>query len=132
MSTFKSARTFQCWEYRVSHRQLLIRSPRALETTTNFDIAFYGVKFFELATSIKGIELGAASSGDRARVGGKCRELRDDDTVYCLQSEAQRFFVVATGHIISENTMDIFQSPFDVPPSIGCAEPAEPDRTGGT
>jgi hypothetical protein len=54
ISLLPRSRTFQVWEYQVSHGNLLIRSPQAPaskhspEQVTNLDLHFFGVDYFEL------------------------------------------------------------------------------------
>src|SRR4051794_11561024 len=74
MTLFKSDRPFQLWDYTVSHRQLLLRSPIAPRTstsprfTTNVDLVFWGVESLSIPTWFEGLQVslspGGAGSGD--------------------------------------------------------------------
>jgi hypothetical protein len=39
---------FQRWEFQVSHGQLLIRSPKDANRSTNIDLIFSGVEYMDL------------------------------------------------------------------------------------
>ena len=54
---YESNRSFKIWDYNVSHKQLLIRSPRTNGETENIDIVFWGVELIALETSFEGLSL---------------------------------------------------------------------------
>ena len=56
---FMSDRDFQLWSYVVSHRQLLLRSPKSDGKNTRIDILFKGVTLLMLETSIIGLTVRA-------------------------------------------------------------------------
>src|SRR6266481_9193362 len=74
-SPFSSSRAFQVWEYQVSHGHLLIRSPRSPGTldepkqTTNVDLHFWGVDYFELPGILSGIEIVMPTREEVERLG---------------------------------------------------------------
>ena len=47
-----SGRTFQLWEYRVSHGSLLIRSPKGEDVAMNIDIICVGVERVRFSAEI--------------------------------------------------------------------------------
>ena len=103
-------RRFQVWEYQVSHRQLLIRSPKAPSVLTNVDLIFLDVRFMQLPSGLDGIQLKNATSQEMAAIAHLIGEVSIDE-VFVLESAA-RHFVVA-GHLsVNENDWDIFESPF--------------------
>ena len=109
------ARTFQLWEYRVSHGSLLIRSPQTEDGgfATNIDIVCTGVEYLALPRFIRGLQLLEARPD----------EVRDLETVLgkellpasvrIFASMGQRFPVVAASLKVDENQKEIFESPFD-------------------
>ena len=50
-------RDFQLWEYKVSHGQLLIRSPKDELHSKNLDLIFRGVQFISSPRHFRGIVL---------------------------------------------------------------------------
>lgn len=59
---YESKRTFKIWDYNVSHKQLLIRSPRTDGETKNIDVVFWGVEHIALETSFNGLSLRRSTS----------------------------------------------------------------------
>ncbi|HUY45680.1 MAG TPA: hypothetical protein VMV92_08140 [Streptosporangiaceae bacterium] len=112
MSGAYPERRFQLWEYRVSHGSLLIRSPKGPDAGTNIDLEFSGVEYVACPRLMRGLELAQASSGDLRRVRDAGVALEDPDKVFVLLSGEGRHLVVASSCLVSENTGDIFDSPF--------------------
>jgi hypothetical protein len=54
---YESKREFKIWDYNVTHKQLLIRSPRTNRERENIDIVFWGVEQVALDTSFDGVSL---------------------------------------------------------------------------
>ena len=118
MAPFLSDRTFQVWEYQVSHGQLLIRSasiPEETESGTreNIDLLCYGVEYMALPTILAGVELGAATAEEisylEQLLGGAVAPTR----VRILISRGRRYPVVAAAFYLSRNDWDCFDSPFE-------------------
>jgi len=107
---FESQRQFQLWDYTVSHRQLLLRSPRTPEITTNLDIVFWEVRYVDVGTLLEGIAMRAASSEQLARVPPLDGHDHDPIKGYTIVSGRGEFVVVCSGVRILENTLDIFDS----------------------
>lgn len=112
MSGTYPERRFQLWEYRVSHGSLLIRSPKGPDTSTNVDLAFSGVEYVACPRLMRGLELAQTGSADLRRVREAGVVLEDPDKVFVLLSGRKRHIVVASSCLVSENTGDIFDSPF--------------------
>ncbi|NOV04838.1 hypothetical protein [Paenibacillus planticolens] len=55
-------RKFQFWFYRVSHGELLIRSPKSKENPKNIDIMFFDITYIELPRFLDEIMLDEATS----------------------------------------------------------------------
>lgn len=100
---FESARRFRLWEYRVSHNQLLIRSPKNSDFSTNIDLVFWGVEFLKIPSSFNGLSVRKGSkSDDRLNV-------KEIDS-FIFESSGQEFFLEAGGCKILENELDIFEA----------------------
>jgi hypothetical protein len=108
--SFRSDRRFQIWDFNVSHRQLLLRSPAAPGVPGNVDIVFWGVEFLGLPTSLEGVEFVPALPDDLASFGGIPGQVPGSSRVHALCSGGRRFLVVAEGYRIFRNDLDIFES----------------------
>lgn len=114
---FESNRLFKVWDYRVSHQQLLVRSPQSPEAATNIDLVFWGVKTFCLDTILRGVDVRAAGVkdiqamdlGDYAAAGGK---------VFLLSADGRTAYVVSGGMKVLENDLDIFDSSLHSPQDV--------------
>ena len=100
---YHSTRRFQLWDYRVSHQQLLLRSPASPEERTNIDLVFWGVAFLALPTTLNGLvlERNAPENGPVTP---------EPYSAFEVVSEGQRHRVEAVGFKVLENELDIFDS----------------------
>ncbi|MFN7873788.1 MAG: hypothetical protein ACK5PB_00625 [Pirellula sp.] len=103
---FQSNRTFKIWEYRVSHQQLLVRSPRAPEVATNIDLVFWGVKAIKLETIVKGVDI--APDNSNVSDDALAKYIENGYTKFVLDGKGS--YVIASGMKVLENEMDIFES----------------------
>jgi hypothetical protein len=115
----KSDRRFQIWEYQVSHRQLLIRSPQAPATDkspefrTNLDVVCLGVDYMAVPRAFDGLELMSPTSDEIQHLEVLLGRPIAPDHVKVLVSDGKRFTVVASSLSVSENDWDLFESPFE-------------------
>lgn len=63
---YRSDRRFQVWRYIVSHKQLLLRSPKDNENSTRIDLLFKVVDLMNIPTSLKGLALSKAADNSSA------------------------------------------------------------------
>lgn len=106
-------RSFQFWRYRVSHGELLVRSPRDDAHPRNIDLMFFDVEYVDLPRFLHGLEIDDPEDADMARAQerlGKHVELR---TVTILKSLERRYMVIAAVMKVVESDMDIFDNPFE-------------------
>ena len=119
LTSQKSDRTFQVWEYQISHGQLLIRSPKAPATETshelltNIDLVCLDVEYMALPRSLRGLELLAPTSDEIRSLEALLKKAIKADNIKILASEGKRFPVVASTFSLWENDWDIFESPFE-------------------
>ncbi|PTY02774.1 hypothetical protein DB347_22770 [Opitutaceae bacterium EW11] len=104
----KSTRVFQTWEFRVSHGQLLIRSPKGKSDPTNQDVIFHGVEFMEIPRYFSGLEVADATEEETRKVAMKIPDRIKKVKVFVLISANQRSLVAAAAFKQSENELDIF------------------------
>lgn len=110
MRLLESGRRFRLWEFRVSHNQLLVRSPRNDDAATNTDVVFTGVVFMELPTDFDGLRIAEGDSSRLDRIpaleGRRTRGMK----VYILTSAGREHLIVAASATVSENELDLFES----------------------
>lgn len=107
---FSSDRSFQIWDYNVSHRQLLLRSPQTPEIFTNIDVAFWGVTFIDISSSLDGLSLSRAADDDFGNSRRWPARPAGGVDVYRLVSGGVDYRVAASGFRVLENRLDIFES----------------------
>lgn len=109
-------RKFQIWEYKVSHQQLLIRSPKSESHATNLDLIFVGVDYMALPTSMNGISIVPANEEElqfASTIAGQPFQ------VIVLETGGRRYLIKAAHFRVSENELDLFESSlesFNTPP----------------
>ena len=119
INQLSSTRIFKVWEYQVSHGQLLIRSPKAPESlsvpvqVTNLDLSFNGVEYMAIPRLLRGIELVEATAQELDLLSGILDRSIELENVFVLRSGTHRFPIVAASFAASENSWDIFESPFE-------------------
>ncbi len=104
---FNSCRKFQLWDYRVSHKQALIRSPISSEWPKNIDVLFWGVELLYVPTVFGGLHIRTTESVGNAPLP---IELSRTSKLFEIQTSGQNAYVVAAGCKVLENDLDIFES----------------------
>ncbi len=112
MKTTFTERAFQLWEYKVSHGSLLIRSPKAPGVLENIDLVCVGVEYLAAPRHMKGLDLVEATPEEIKNLGQLLGKELQPARVRVIVSEGRRFPIVASSFRLSENTDDIFKSPF--------------------
>jgi hypothetical protein len=107
---------FQFWEYRVSHRQLLIRCPKRDDSSNNVDIKFYNVEYVDLPPVLPRLEIDEPNHADVIFVQSRLSKPVEKERITILKTSNRRHVVVAGSVVISESQMGIFDSPFELPP----------------
>ncbi len=105
-------RSFQLWEYRVSHGSLLIRSPKKGDQRFNIDIKYFGVEYLAVPRHLKEIVESKATKEEVNCVEQILGTPVNEDNVFVLESPTGRHLVVAAKMKIEESKLDIFDSPF--------------------
>ena len=114
MSPAISQRRFQLWFYRVSHGQLLIRSPKSDTEATNYDLMFFGVVFMHLPTIFIGIEIVDANPDELQHIQKMKVPYGQMLRPYILSSANNRYWIAANSFETDENDLDIFDSKLDI------------------
>ncbi len=105
-------RTFQLWEYKVSHGALLIRSPKGPDVTTNIDIICIGVEYLSVPRFLRSLQIVEPTIDEVRNLEDVLGKTLKSSSVRIFSAAGQRFLVVATAFKIEENECDIFDSPF--------------------
>lgn len=113
MLLLTSDRTFQLWEYFVSHGSLLIRSPKQDGLQTNIDIICRGVEYLSSPRFLRGIEVYDMTIKGPHELGINIEFYRPDCRICRLITNGNEYNIVSASISISENSEDIFSSPFE-------------------
>ena len=108
----KSSRHFETWAFRVSHGELLVRSPKAGPGQKNLDLVFVGVEYLSLPRLLDGLEVVAATDEDRAEVAQALGSHQPGGQVFVLRSQGVRHRVFASHLQVLETDLDLFETPF--------------------
>ena len=112
MKTNFAGRSFQFWQYRVSHGELLVRSPRDAAHPRNVDLMFVGVEYVDLPRYLPDLEVDDPNDEDLARAQERLGKPVERKSVVVLKTEGRHYVVVAVAVMAVESDMDIFDSPF--------------------
>jgi hypothetical protein len=112
MKTSFNDRTFQLWEYKVSHGSLLIRSPKGPEIARNIDLICVGVDYLATPGYMRGLDLQEPTAEEIKSLSRLLAKDIKPANIRVIVSEGRRFPIVAVSFRISENDDDIFCSPF--------------------
>lgn len=112
MKTTFVGRKFQFWQYRVSHGELLVRSPKDAAHPRNVDLMFAGVEYVDLPRCLPDLEVDEPSDDDLARAQERLGESVASRNVVVLKSQGRHYVVIAATVKVEESEMDIFDSPF--------------------
>ena len=104
-----SDRRFQIWEYKVSHQQLLIRSPKSKEHATNLDLIFVGVDYLALPKSMDGISVVPPDEAEQ-RFASTFNSESYSPQIIILETRGKRHMVIAAKYRVFENDLDLFES----------------------
>ena len=95
---FSSERKFRFWDYNISHKQLLLRSPISDDFVDNIDIVFWDVDYMAVPTYFTGIRL-------EHPVGEEV-----PSRMYSLITQNKQHLIVCSGCKVLRNKLDIFVS----------------------
>jgi len=118
-ATFQSPRTFEIWDYQISHGQLLIRSPKNTKASSqpfqmnNIDLVFLDVNYMFLPDRLEGLEITTPNDSEISSVNSFLEQSVPTKHFHILKSGNKRFCVVSFFIQITENNWDIYDSPFE-------------------
>jgi hypothetical protein len=103
-------REFEFWEYKVSHGQLLIRSPKASPHNTNIDLIFGGVKYISLPRFLGRLSIYEGLPHDVRQVEELWAGEISTARIFVLISEKHRYYIIAYSLCVQENELGMFES----------------------
>lgn len=106
-------RTFQLWEYRVSHGSLLIRSPKDQGNAKNIDVICVGLEYVSMPRFLTNLDIVGPTDVELRQIEEILGKPLPVSFVRIFVANGRRFPVVASRVKIVENETDIFDSPFD-------------------
>lgn len=107
-----AGRRFQFWLFRVSHGELLIRSPKDADHPRNVDLMFVGVEYVDLPRALPDLEVDEPADQDVEHAMARLGKSVDVKNVIVLKSQGRRYLIVAAAVKCTESDMDIFEHPF--------------------
>lgn len=107
---YESERNFRIWDYNISHKQMLMRSPMAPGVAENIDIFLWGVEYLDLPTGLDGLSIASATAEEATQIAQLLPSRIRLPRVFCFESNGHRFLVAAWGFKVLQNQLDIFQS----------------------
>ena len=110
MTTASEGGRFQVWEYRVSHRQLLLRRPATVSVPDNVDIVFSGVKYLALPAWISDLVIRPAEPSDLRMTKAISSMDFNLGEIHLLLGSGGGGFVAAASWRMSINELDSFES----------------------
>ncbi len=106
---YESQRTFKVWDYNVSHKQLLLRSPLTNGEINNIDIVFWGVEFISIPTIMDGLVLRKLTMVE-VKDHPITRIRTSSLPLFGFGKSAPLDFVMAAGCKVLVNQLEIFDS----------------------
>ena len=107
---------FKLWEYRVGHRQLLLRRCKRDGIPKNFDIMFFNVSYLDLPAEELEFEVAEPSREDFAVAEARSGEPVAPYELFILICGGRRHMVVAGNAVYDETDMGAWESPFAIAP----------------
>lgn len=108
-------RSFQLWEYRVSHGELLIRSPADDTHDRNVDILFTGVRLIMAPRRLREIQIVPPSTVDFQVASHQLGEAVAAEDLVVIRGATVNHYVVAAKAWIADggDSLAMFANPFD-------------------
>jgi hypothetical protein len=104
-------RSFQVWDYAVSHGMLLIRSPGEGEQST-IDLVFHGTQFMSVPRHIGEMSVHDGDANARLVLASLWPNFTDKDEVFVISCDGANHYVVAAGMKVTEHHNGVFWNAF--------------------
>lgn len=118
LALLQTDRELRLWEYAVSLRQLLLRSPK-LESgyANNLDVIFVGVRYMEIPVTFKGLTITSGTPIHRRKVEQLLGKAVPLTHIFLLESQSRTHLIVAGMMRVEENLLDIRESSLEFSPN---------------
>lgn len=105
---FTSDRCFKFHNYYISHKQLLIRSPKEGNQKFNIDIIFFSTDFLQVPTWLSGTTISSVEKNTLATYESVRESLSYPSTnLFEISSGEEKFYIVAGFFHVFENELEI-------------------------
>ena len=104
---------YHIWDFAVGHSRLNLRHTDVDAndgSTRNIDIIFSGVEYMELPDILEDLVLDSPTEEELAYLAGRCRFFSVESKCHVLVAGGRRYYVVAGGPHVEENTLPLFTS----------------------
>ena len=107
-------RTFQLWNYDVSHGHLLIRSPKRNDDAVNVDVVVFGVQFVSLPRFLRGLRIQKLEEVPSAY---QEYASNDADKAFRLESSGSNHLIIASHVDVKMHSEDMMDARFQYRPN---------------
>jgi hypothetical protein len=114
---FKSDRYFTLYDIVVSHGQLLLRSQKTDELTSNIDIIFFDTTFIQSFSRLKGVQIKRVKNDDVSIINyGTVKKYLSYDNNYLFEIESndEKYYIAASFVKVFENQLDFAESSLNI------------------
>jgi len=118
MSLLQTDRELRLWEYTVSLRQLLLRSPKVESGyANNLDVIFVGVRYIEIPVTFKGLTITLGTRKHLRKIEPLLGRAVPLTHIFLLESRGRTHIIVAGMMRVEENFLDIRESSLEFSPN---------------
>jgi hypothetical protein len=103
---FRSSRHFQIWQYRVSHRQLLIRSVLEGDDPSRIEVLFRNVAAIKIATAFDGLVIREPSPEELSAIRQQAGPSVTVDRAFVIEALDLFGYIVASNFSTAEDNGD--------------------------
>lgn len=105
-------RHFRVWDATSSLNRILLRSPKneSEGRQTNIDITFWGVYYLDILFLLRGIQFDTPTETEVAHIVARVDQALEDEAIFVIVSQGQRYYIAAVTYVVQENTVDIFET----------------------
>lgn len=110
---FKSDRYFTLYDIVVSHGQLLLRSQKTDELTSNIDIIFFDTTFIQSFSRLKGVQIKRLKNDDMSIINYSTVNKYlsyDNNYLFEIESNGEKYYIAASFVRVFDNQLDFSES----------------------
>jgi hypothetical protein len=109
---FESNRYFTVFDFILSHGQLLLRASKDDDNNKNIDIAFFGVRYIQLFTSLFGVSIRLVDlNKDIVNYDSVSSFLNGDGNhLFEIVTKSEKFYIAASHFKVYENELEFHET----------------------